>query len=147
MRVAIDHVLKHSVDANKPLENEIEELRKYYEKECQKLVREKNDLVSVLTLPNHENPLLQLQYTEDAKTALEKRCFLSERRNHENLLENRRLQSLCCELERRNRILEADKAILQERNFKIDQERRKTSNELSAVQELLSSSLRFAKLF
>lgn len=61
-------------------------------------------------------------------------------------MENRRLQSLCFELERKNRILEADKAILQERNFKIDQEKRKTSNELSAVQELLSNSLRYAQL-
>jgi len=136
-----------SVDANRQLENEIEELRKYYEKELQKLVLEKNDLVSVLTSPDHEHPLIQSHYTDDAKTELEKRCFQSERRNNEISLENRRLQSLCSELERRNRILEADKAILQERNFKIDQERRKTSKELSAVQELLSSSLRFANLF
>ena len=112
----------------------------------QKLNHEKDNLVSILTSPNHDSTLIRLHFTEDAKKELEKRCFQSERRNHEIAMENRRLQSLCFELERKNRLLEADKAVLHERNFKIDQERRKTSNELSAVQELLSNSLRFAQL-
>ena len=137
---------KCSTDGKQSHQTGVEELREYYENEMKQLKREKDELMSILTLPNHESTLVRLHFTEDAKSELEKRCFQSERRNHEISMENRQLQTLCFELERKNRILEADKTILQERNFKIDQERRKTSNELSAVQELLSNSLRFVLL-
>ncbi len=92
--------------------------------------------------PSQETSFINFKYLAEIKGELEKRCQQYELRNRELTLKVDSLSRNCFDSERRCRVLEADKSILQERCYKIDQEKRKSADDLSKVQDMLNESLR-----
>lgn len=101
--------------------------------------------MSLLRTPCYERTFSRIP--EIARKELEQKSLHNERKNYGLFIENHQLQSLCFDLERKVRILKADKAILQERNLRVEQQRRKTSEELSSTQDLLRNALRYEEYF
>eukprot|EP00794_Sanderia_malayensis_P014208 gene14208-15691_t len=128
---------------------EIEEIRMFYETEIKKLLREKDNLIRQSNTKNSNNniasspatSIINLKYLEEIKNELEKRCQQYELRNRQLILKVDGLSRSCFESERRCRVLETDKSILQERCYKADQEKRKAHEELYKAQDMLNKSL------
>ena len=121
----------------------VNQLQKWYEKEIRRLQFEKQEIVALTRSPKSSVSLMRMKYLEEIKVDLEERCHQAERRNKQLTLEVDRLSRSCFELERKVELLEADKAMLQERSFKISQDRQKSINEITILQDRLGESIRF----
>ncbi|XP_065054654.1 interaptin-like [Rhopilema esculentum] len=124
----------------------VNQLQKWYEKEIRRLQFEKQEIVALTRSPKSNVSLMRMKYLEEIKVDLEERCHQAERRNKQLTLEVDRLSRSCFELERKVELLEADKAMLQERSFKISQDRQKSINEITILQDRLGESISSRRL-